>query len=234
MVGNRWLRFFISISFVVSLACAASNGPLAETQSVEVVQEEVEAAQDVIVPLGEWRILEFTGSIGDERVGGGIEILCDYFNSTYQPVLGSEDTYILLLEKQSDPDLGNIPQDLFDAISSPDDGGGVFVFLFAFDNGYHSNQVLEDLGVQAQYSQLIPGFWDFAFGTWTAQRVEGEIQLGSSGGGKSAFSLTGKFVSENRLEGNWSFEETTALPGGESPECNTAASGEGIWVAEKP
>lgn len=233
MAEDRWFRFFISVPLLVSLACAGSTGPLDGSESVEVDQEAVGTVPDVINPSGEWKMVEFTGSIEDERIGGGLEILCDYFKTTYQADLESGDTYIRFLEKKSDPDLGSIPQDLFDAMSSPGEGGGLFVFSFAFDNGYHTNQVLEGLGVQAQYSQLIPEFWDFAFGVWTEQGVEGEIQLGAPGGGNSEFIVTGQFVTEKRLEGTWSFEETTALPGGESPECNTAASGEGNWVAQK-
>ena len=234
MAEDRWFHFLISIPLAVSLACAGSTGPLEKSESASVDQGESNTSTDRIDPLGEWNVIELSGSIDDERVGGGIEILCDYFDTTYRSDLDSADTYIRLLEKKSDPDLGNIPQDVFDAMSSPGEGGGLFVFSFAFNNGYHTNQVLEALAVQAQYSQLIPEFWDFAFGVWSEQGVEGEIQLGAEGGGNSEFKVTGQFVTEKRLEGNWSFEENTALPGGESPECNTAASGEGNWAAEKP
>lgn len=94
---------------MVALACAGGRGPLEESESIDFDQEEMDTAADVIDPLGQSKAVEFTGSIEDERVGG-LEILCGYYRTTYQPDLGSGDTHIRLLERQSDPDFGNFHQ----------------------------------------------------------------------------------------------------------------------------
>lgn len=179
--------------------------------------------------MGEWEVTEFTGLITDERTGGGIADLCDYYLTSYQPVVGDDQTFILFQDREYDPNLQNVPHEVYDTLNVINEGG-VFIFHFSFDNGYHGNEVLDGSGVQYNYSTLLPGSWTFAVGVWTDDGVEGEIRIGTASGGFSSFGVRGQFVNEDRIEGQWLWEEQTAwsaIPA----ECNSEAFGEGNWVA---
>jgi len=182
-------------------------------------------------PLGEWQVTEITGTITNERTGGGVENLCDYFLETYNPIIDDDQTFILFQSRDNEPDFQGVTHEVFDTLNVINEGG-VFIFRFSFDNGYLSNEVLDGSGLQYQYSDFIPGTYTFAIGVWTEDGVQGEIQTGTSDGGLNKFGVRGLFVSEDRIEGQWMWEEITAwsvLPA----ECTSEAIGSGNWVAVK-
>lgn len=181
--------------------------------------------------MGEWQVTEFSGSITNERTGGGDPQLCPYFIETYTPVRGNDDTYIHFQDREGPPDLTKLPPDVYDTQKVVDEGG-VFIFHFGFDNGYHGNESLDGSGVQYYFSDFIPGSWTFSVGVWTKEGVEGEIKMGNNSGGYSTFLVKGSFVGTDRIEGTWRWEEKTAwsvIP----QECNTEAEGSGLWTAER-
>ncbi|TFH32877.1 MAG: hypothetical protein E4G99_12235, partial [Anaerolineales bacterium] len=247
MNGTGFLRplFVILFSAVMTTACGTEPtedvDSLATPPEVEGIKDDVEATIDAIEvipidgidPLGTWEVVSFEGGIRDERVGGGIEILCDYYSNTYQPALSSEDTFIHFAEMSitSNPDFGDIPEDMILTFNSFLETTGIFVFSFGFDNGYHSNRALEDLRVQFMASELIPGLVSAMMGGFDENKVLGEVRSKAPGGGENVFQVSGTFVSPERLEGEWSFEETTSLPGNTAPECTSAAEGFGTWSA---
>ncbi len=191
-----------------------------------------------LVGVQEWRITEITGTIVDEREGEGLEVMCEDFKNTYSPVLQSEDTFLQRVKRKRAPSLDGISPDLLMLANElgdpddvdPEDPADVFVFSFAFDNGYHSNRSL-DVGIQLVRAELIPGAWSFEWGFWREAGVMGGVRLGAPGGGKSTFRMTGQFNGESHLTGDWSFEENTTMMG--LPECNTTAIGSGTWTAER-
>jgi hypothetical protein len=107
----------------------------------------------------------------------------------------------------------------------------LFLFQFGFDNGHHTNKVLEAYGEQYHRTELIKGLWSFEVGFWNEEGVRGESITGTKWGGKSSFTVVGRLVSDQRIEGQWTFEETATLPG--TKNCVTKAHGDGHWVAEK-
>ncbi|UCH13942.1 MAG: hypothetical protein JSV22_12655 [Bacteroidales bacterium] len=182
-------------------------------------------------PLGEWQIIEFTGSIRNLREQG-IPLLCEPFDETYYPVLDNEQTYIQFIERTSEPDLEEIPAFV---ISSYNDSveGGVFIFYITFDNGYYSNHVLSDFGMQYKYDSIFSSAYTFAGGKWEDDYLAGFIETGTSGGGYSIFNMAGILTSDSRIEGQWYWVEYTAWPAANAPECNSQGKGKGTWVAVK-
>lgn len=249
MSGTRSFHTLFVILFCTVMTAACGTELPDDTDSivthpeVEEIQDELEAMIDEVeaIPidaidhLGVWEVVSFEGGIRDERVGGGIEILCDYYSITYQPVLTGEDTFIHLAEMtmMSNPDFGDIPEDMILTFNPYVGATGIFIFSFEFDNGYHSNRALEDLQVQFMASELVPGLVSAMMGGFNDKEVLGEVRSMAPGGGENIFQVTGKFVSPDYMEGEWSFEETTSLPGNPAPECTSAAQGYGTWAAEK-
>lgn len=182
-------------------------------------------------PLGQWKITEITGHISDVREEG-IPLLCDAYSNTYNPVIDDNLSYIWFAERENDPDLDPIPDSLLRAFS-PSDTGGVFLFYISFDNGYYSNSVLGDFGVQMLYESLFANSYSFYGGRWTEDEMIGFSESGTAGGGYNCFTLEGFFVSDTRIEGTWDWVEYTAWPDAGAPECNSHASGSGSWVAVK-
>ena len=246
-IRNFHPLFVILFCTVMTAACGTAlpddTDSIVTYPEVEAMQDEVETTIDEVeaIPidaidlLGTWELVSFEGGIRDERVGGGIEILCDYYSNTYQPVLTGEDTFIHLAEMttMSNPEFGDIPEDMILAFNPYVGATGIFVFSFGFDNGYHSNRALEELQIQFMASELVPGLVSAMMGGFNDNEVLGEVRSMAPGGGKNVFRVTGKFVSPDRMEGEWSLEETTSLPGNPAPECTSAAQGFGTWVAEK-
>lgn len=179
--------------------------------------------------MGKWKVTEFSGSILNERTGGGDPLLCPYFKETYSPVLGDDQTYIYFQNRTRDPELPKISMDVYDTLNIIYEGG-VFIFHVSFDNGYYGNESLEGSGVQYYYSDFIPGSWTFSVGFWTEEGVHGEIRAGNSSGGFSSFHLKGMFKNDDLIEGQWTWEEITAwsvIPA----ECTSEAYGTGQWSA---
>lgn len=248
MIKDRIFRImFLAVSATVMVA-ACVTGPVKDSapnavdsnggdaiDELATSPDEIEAIPiDAIDPLGTWEVLSLEGGVHDERVGGGMEVLCDYYDNFYMPVLASEDTFIHLVQMTaSNPDFGDIPQDMVDAFNMYLGSSGIFVFSFAFDNGFHSNRALEDLQVHFLASELVPGLVSAMVGGFNEESVLGEVRSMAPGGGENKLQVTGRFVRPDRLEGDWYFEETTSLPGNPAPECVSAAEGFGTWVAEK-
>lgn len=185
-------------------------------------------------PLGDWEIIEIDGSINDFRSGPGIEVLCDPYDNTYYPVKSDDQTYILFEDKNEELDPKSIPPEIINAETVPDDAlEGLFIFTFTFDNGYYSTEFLLDLGLPSQEINIIPGASDYGLGLWTANEVFGIWHVSTESGGNTKFTVTGKFTSETRIEGEWKLDENTVFPGDDLPECNSEAHGEGKWVAER-
>ena len=212
--GERWLNGIFLLSLIAITGCESINQLDNDKQ-----------------PLGEWQVTEVTGNITNERTGGGVENLCDYFLETYNPIIDDDQTFILFQSRENEPDFQGVTNEVFDTLNVINEGG-VFIFRFSFDNGYLSNEVLDGSGLQYQYSDFIPGTYTFAIGVWTEDGVQGEIQTGTSDGGFNKFGVRGLFVSDDRIEGQWMWEEITAwsvLPA----ECTSEAIGSGNWVAVK-
>jgi hypothetical protein len=188
--------------------------------------------------LGEWKVTEFTGSINYVVAGGSS--YCDKVNENYYPIVDDDQTFIKFFDGSSEPKLKNIPLEVYDTLNLIDDVKGLFIFQFSFDNGYHSNAALESFNVPYHYTEVIRGLWTFEVGLWTevvelAEKgpyVYGDIIAGNKWGGKSSLTVTGRFKSENKIEGQWEFSEVTAGPIS-IPECEGKSYGSGKWVAIK-
>lgn len=187
-------------------------------------------------PVGEWAIEEFTGSINNKRETG-IPLLCDAYNETYFPLLGEDQSYIRIVEIKKEPDFEHIPTSVFDTYKL-DSEGLVFIFHISFDNGYYTNDVLEGIGVQGAYESFFGDAWSTAIGVYTDSEISiadvvGVSESGTSGGGYNRFIMEGKLISSTRIEGTWSWTETTQWPDINAQECNTQGTGEGTWIAVK-
>lgn len=179
---------------------------------------------------GNWRVTEITGEITSQLQGPAVKHLCDDFTKyVYNPVIGEEKSFIKLLYRKKAPHLKDIPMEVYDTLNVVKDEKGLFIFKFSFDNGFQSNKILEGYGEQYHKTELIKGLWSFEVGVWTKEGVRGESITGTKWGGKGNFGVVGKFINGNRIEGQWSFEETATLPG--SKNCVTKSEGSGNWIA---
>jgi hypothetical protein len=182
--------------------------------------------------LGDWKVTMLDGSIKSKLVGPAVPLMCDDFTEyVFKPVVDHEETFIKLLYRKKAHHLKDIPMEVYDTLNVVKDEKGLFLFQFGFDNGYHTNKVLEAYGEQYHRTELIKGLWSFEVGFWNEEGVRGESITGTKWGGKSSFTAVGRFVNDQRIEGQWIFEETATLPG--IKNCVTKAYGDGHWVAEK-
>jgi len=182
--------------------------------------------------IGEWKVTSIDGSIKSKLIGPAVQFMCDDFTEyVFNPVVNSEETFIKLVYRKKAPHLKDIPMEVYDTLNVVKDEKGLFIFKFSFDNGFHSNKILEGYGEQYHRTELIKGLWSFEVGFWNEEGVRGESISGTKWGGKSSFLVVGRFINNNRIEGQWSFEETATLPG--SKNCVTKGYGDGHWVAEK-
>ncbi len=182
--------------------------------------------------LGKWKVTMLDGSIKSKLVGPAVQFMCDDFTEyVFNPVIGDEKTFVKLLYRKKEPHLKDIPMEVYDTLNVVKDEKGLFLFQFGFDNGHHTNKVLEAYGEQYHRTELIKGLWSFEVGFWNEEGVRGESITGTKWGGKSSFTVVGRLVSDQRIEGQWTFEETATLPG--TKNCVTKAHGDGHWVAEK-
>lgn len=182
--------------------------------------------------LGKWKVTMLDGSIKSKLVGPIVPLMCDDFTEyIFNPVVDSEETFIKLLYRKKEPHLKDVPMEIYDTLNVMKDEKGLFLFQFSFDNGHHSNKILEGYGEQYHKTELIKGLWSFEVGIWNKEGVRGESITGTKWGGKSSFTVVGRLVNDQRIEGQWIFEETATLPG--TKNCVTKADGEGHWVAEK-
>lgn len=116
-----------------------------------------------------------------------------------------------------------------------DQTGGLFVFSFEFDNGYHTNDPLLDprwramkmggpLGAASSYM----GTWSQASGqVFGIAALEGpHIQADGGTTGLSLFEVNGHRSGQG-LSGTWRFREAASLMG-----CVQTSIGQGTWEAE--
>ena len=183
-------------------------------------------------PLGTWKVTEFSGNISSQLDRPGVKLFCDDFTKYYYyPIIDDNKTFIKFLERSRKPRLKNIPREVYDTLNIVHDEKGLFIFQFNFDNGFRSNKILEGFGVQYQYTELIKGLWSFEVGFWNEQGVRGETISGTKWGGKCNFGVVGRFINENRIEGQWTYEAVETLPG--TKNCVSKGEGSGRWVAIK-
>ena len=226
------LIVFFSILTSIGFACRGSSS-LQEDADLPVNIEDIPLVDLADIPLGEWKVTELTGSITDERTGGGLDILCDYYKETYQAILDSEDNYIELMMMAAAADVSDVPEGLVD-INYLEGIEGVFAFSFSFDNGYFTNRGVTALPSQVVYFELIPQVWTFDLGYWGAGEIFAKNHNGSPGGGINYFVVEGGFGSAEAISGTWTYFEKTALPEGVAPECESTAKGKGTWAAKGP
>jgi len=214
------------------------------------------------IPMGEWEITNLTGSITSKGSGPEPPVgICENFEETYEAI--SEYSFMelkMLDSPQMDAarQVNNIMTDFKGMIANKPvvDASRSFVFHFEFDNGYHSNEMLQQanryiwpkvaLRIDQQDYGKILGKLAEAFGgiegyhgSWhsdgetvypgSSVQIVGIEGLQSGGGetGKSLFWVTGKFDSPRKMSGEWEYTEESQLY-----ECTTISSGKGKWEAE--
>jgi hypothetical protein len=125
-------------------------------------------AQAAQPPTGEWQVTELTGSITYTTTGPAPPAgMCEPSTETYQARARDSFVELSFLEHGGQPiiiskaeqELRRVVLDYADIMPALQDYGGpavdpsrLFVFHFEFDNGYHSNEVL-DAGSQVQLTQ---------------------------------------------------------------------------------
>lgn len=222
--GKRVIGLAIGLILIASLVV---SGPDRNIHTVK---------SDYQPHLGEWSVIEVTGFINYKVKGGSG--YCEPKNENYYPILDDDQTFIKFYINHSEPKLKNIPREVYDTLNVYEEVNGLFIFQFSFDNGYHSNSMLESFNVPYHYTEVLRGLWTFEVGLWTeagdsAEKgpyVYGEIIAGNKWGGKSSLAVVGQFKNENRIEGQWEFKENTAGPIS-VPECEGKSYGSGNWTA---
>jgi len=186
--------------------------------------------------LGGWTVTEVTGFVNYVVKGGSS--WCDAKNENFYPIINDDQTFIKFVNGNAEPTLKNIPRDVFDTLNVMDRVKGLFLFQFSFDNGYDTNMTLESFNVPYHYTEVVKGLWTFEVGLWAevpefrgkGPRVYWEIISGNKWGGKRTVVVRGQIKSENRIEGQWIWDEVTAGPGN-IPECEGKSYGSGNLVA---
>lgn len=188
--------------------------------------------------LGEWTVTEVTGFVNYVVKGGSS--WCDAKNENYYPIIDDDQTFIKFVNGNAESKLNNIPREVYDTLNIIDDVKGLFLFQFSFDNGYDTNMTLESFNVPYHYTEVIKGLWTFEVGLWAevpelsddGPYVYGETISGNKWGGKRSVKVVGQIKGENRIEGQWVWDEVTAGPGN-IPECEGKSYGSGKWAAIK-
>ena len=203
---------------------------------------------------GVWKVTELTGSISATETGPAPpEGLCAPFSETYEPVISSPDTWIELIplasERMWESDIeAMLFQDALDALraeglditpygndevaSLPGAADDLFVFSFAFDNGFQTNDSV--IGTGTSYLTIELGststeYWGVFDGTYDV--VLGGVTSMISGvlSGKSAFKVQGSWQAPDRLTGSWLWSEFS-----EGTGCKLVGTGQGTWTAVAP
>lgn len=204
--------------------------------------------------FGRWEVTELTGAI--QLVGTGPappQGICAPGSWTFSPVVDSPETWVGLSETGADFSGVEMLQLIFAESGAPDfdidvfpspeqlepvmagvayDGepDGVFLFSFAFDNGYHSNGVLEGLDtfyLEIEQRATVTTYGGGLFGEeglvrgWSSSTISGTAQ------GKGFFLVGGGLVAPNRMEGTWQYSLSSSLV-----DCAENGSGSGTWAAE--
>lgn len=204
--------------------------------------------------LGRWKVTKLTGAI--QLVGTGPappQGICAPGTWTFTPVLDSSDTWVGLSDTGADVSGVEMLQLIFAESDAPDfdidvfpnpeqlepvmvgvayDGepDAVFLFSFAFDNGYHSNSVLEGLDtfyLEIEQRATVTTYGGGLFGEeglvrgWSSSTISGTAQ------GKGFFLVGGRLVGPDRLEGTWQYTISSSLA-----DCEESGTGSGTWAAE--
>lgn len=192
---------------------------------------------------GKWEVTRLTGSITIKPLDNNPS-WCERGEVTVYPIVDKEETFIRFTNSinthyetamPASEDFNSL-EVLMHADST--DMKGLFVFQFSFDNGHHSNSVLEARTVPFEYIEMLKGLWSATVGYWGKKGessgifMEGRSVTGTKWGGLGDFKVDGGLVSDNRIEGRWEWTENTAGPFPKL-ECRTTSSGSGTWVAVK-
>ena len=209
---------------------------------------------DTDLPDGRWRVVDLSGSITALEVGPAPpDGICAPFTDTYEPLLSNPDTWIELkplpdaaswevdgegmllaraLETLRSDGLEITPGDYRDMVISPGPVDALFLFSFAFDNGYQSNRSLA--GTNSAYQKVELGsttteHWGVfeaipaAFSGGTSSLITGTFR------GESAFVVQGEWHAPDRIGGSWFFNEIAIGAG-----CKLLSTGRGTWAAIAP
>ncbi len=189
---------------------------------------------------GRWEVTRLTGSYTITPLDTNPS-WCEKGEVTIYPIVGNEETFIRFTDSFLINETEHIPEENIASLGLlshllATELQGLFVFQFSFDNGHHSNEVLEAKTIPLEYIEYIKGLWSATVGYWGKKGessgifIEGRSVTGTKWGGLGDFRVFGRPVSDNRIEGTWEWTENTAGPFPKM-ECRTTSKGSGTWVA---
>ena len=197
---------------------------------------------------------ELTGSIDVLETGPAPpDGICAPFSDTYQAIADSPDTWIEVVpnadEVEWERDIDSMllsealsalqaegleitPGDYSDMVTLAGPVDGLFLFSFAFDNGYQTNNPLSGVGsgyLTVDFGSTSTEYWGVvqaavaSVSAGTSSVITGTLQ------GEAAFLIFGEWQDTSTLSGRWYSSELSIGTG-----CSLLGRGSGTWTAVAP